>query len=80
MADVALSPRLFTARADAIREVLRRHKVLSHYQATNDARRYRYAVFSAGIQNGGPCSHAEAQSRRENLIIQDLLELDDTHG
>lgn len=76
MTDPTLSPSLFTPHADAIREVLRRHKVLMHYRATAEGRRTCYAVFSGGIQNGEPRTHADAQRRREALTMLDLLELE----
>lgn len=58
-----------------IREALRRHKVQTHYGATADRRRRRYAVFSDGKQANEPTSHAAAQVLREDLIVADIMAL-----
>lgn len=61
--------------AEQIRAVLRRYSVYTHYRGTQAARKVRYAVWCDGKQIGEPLGHAEAQARREDLIVADLTAL-----
>lgn len=59
----------------AIRDVLRRYRVQTHYRASRESGASRYAVFGPDGQLTEPTPSAPAQKAREDLTVRDLLEL-----
>lgn len=62
--------------ADAIRDVLQRYGVYTHYLGSKEAGVTRYAVFRKGrpsVQETGPTTHGEAHIAMREIIIRDIM-------
>lgn len=64
-----------TVTKEQVIAVSKRYRVQSHYRASSDCGRRRYAIWHDGVQLIEPTTHGEAVKVSELLMAQDMIDL-----